>query len=301
MSASDLPTGSVDVGTASRREDPGMRRNTIHRSAVIGPGVRLRIRNTIRPYAVVTGQVELGDDNWIGPFASIGTPAQIRGGPRPDWDSHTLFGIRIGSRNVIREHVTLANSVHLGGHTWIGRGANLGLGLQVLQRTAIGAGVMIGMNATVTRPIPPFALAVGSPARVRSANTRGMERVAFDPAVMEDSIGERRAEAPRIAVHAPSPPERSRSLRGSFARMPSNKRRAQTNSPARIANPPITNGHPGMSGKNHPIRPSTSANTPTATIPIRITRWRSFGLCMETHCHIFVTKSELSHPEHCSR
>ena len=68
MSASDLPTGSVDVGTASRREDPGMRRNTIHRSAVIGPGVRLRIRNTIRPYAVVTGQVELGDDTclWFG-------------------------------------------------------------------------------------------------------------------------------------------------------------------------------------------------------------------------------------------
>ena len=123
-------------------------------------------------------------------------------------------------------------------------------------------------------------------------------RVAFDLAVMEDLTGGRRAEAPRIAVHAPSPPERSRSLRGSFARMPSNKRRAQTNSPARIANPPITNGHPGMSGKNHPIRPSTSANTPTATIPIRITRWRSFGLCMETHCHIFVTKSELSHPEH---
>ena len=196
-----------------------MQGNTVHPTAVVGDHVRMGAGNTIGPYAVVVGSVELGDDNWIGPFASIGTPAQMRGGPHPDWTSHTPHGIRIGGNNVIREHVTihegterttfvgdscylmtgshiphdaiiedqvtLANSVHLGGHTWIGQGANLGLGVQVHQRSAIGAGVMIGMNSTVTRHIPPFALAVGSPARIRSANHRGLERTGIAEEVIE--------------------------------------------------------------------------------------------------------------------
>jgi UDP-N-acetylglucosamine acyltransferase len=185
--------------------------NTVHPTAVIGDHVQIGIGNTIGPYTVIVGRVQLGDDNWIGPFATIGTPAQMRGGPHPDWKSHAEHGIGIGSRNVIRENVTihegterttfvgddcylmagshvphdaiiedrvtLANAVHIGGHTWIGQGANLGLGVQVHQRTAIGAEAMIGMNATVTRHIPPFALVVGSPARIRRANTRGMERL----------------------------------------------------------------------------------------------------------------------------
>ena len=195
-----------------------MQGNTVHPTAVVGDHVRMGVGNTIGPYAVVVGCVELGDNNWIGPFVSIGTPAQMRGGPHPAWNSHTSHGIRIGSNNVIREHatihegtkkttfvgdscyfmtgshiphdaiiedeVTLANSVHLGGHSWIGKGANLGLGVQVHQRSALGAGVMIGMNSTVTRHIPPFALAVGSPARIRSANTRGLERLEVAPDVI---------------------------------------------------------------------------------------------------------------------
>jgi UDP-N-acetylglucosamine acyltransferase len=35
---------------------------------------------------------------------------------------------------------------------------------------------MIGMGSVVTRSVPPFALAYGSPARVRGANEVGMRR-----------------------------------------------------------------------------------------------------------------------------
>lgn len=193
--------------------------NRIHPTAIIADTVTLGEGNTIGPYAIIAGTVRMGNGNWVGPHASIGTPAQMRGGPHPAWDETDEHGIDIGSGNVIREAatihsgserttfvgdncylmtgshvphdaiisdgVTLANNVHLGGHTWIGEQANLGLGVQVHQRSTIGGGAMIGMNATVTRPIPPFSLAVGTPARVRGANVRGLERLGLDPLTVE--------------------------------------------------------------------------------------------------------------------
>lgn len=192
--------------------------NRIHPRAFVGPHVMLGTGNTIGPFAVVAGNTTIGDDNWIGPGATVGTPAQMKGGVHGAWDEGGPFGIQIGSGNVIREHATvhegterttfvgdqcylmtgahiphdahiengviLANSVHLGGHTWVGEGANLGLAVVVHQRTAVGAGAMIGMNSTVTKDIPPFALAIGSPARIRKANTVGLERLGIDSALI---------------------------------------------------------------------------------------------------------------------
>ena len=191
--------------------------NQIHPTAVIGPEVKIGTGNTVGPYAVILGNTEIGDDNWIGPHVAIGTPAQIRGGEHPIlWDGKSNEGrVRIGGRNVIREFstvhagssvttsvgddcyimtkahvphdcvigngVTLSNSVDLGGHIIILDGANVGLGAVVHQRLVIGERAMVGMGSVVTKNIPPYATAFGSPAVVRSANKVGMERAGLSP------------------------------------------------------------------------------------------------------------------------
>jgi UDP-N-acetylglucosamine acyltransferase len=66
--------------------------------------------------------------------------------------------------------------VLLAGHVRVGNAANLGLGASVHQGRYVGAGVMLGMSSVVTRDIPPFAKAYGSPARVVGANVVGMRR-----------------------------------------------------------------------------------------------------------------------------
>jgi UDP-N-acetylglucosamine acyltransferase len=194
--------------------------NVIHPSAVIGPGVDIGTGNTIGPYAVVLGPTRLGSGNWIGPHVCIGTPAQIRGGAHgAGWaTADDGNGVVIGNGNVIREfatihqpteaatvigddcylmayahvphdarlgdRVTMANSTQVGGHTVIGRDATLGLGVTVHQRRWIGAGSIVGMGSVVTRDVPPFAVATGSPARMTGVNAIGMQRQDYDDAVI---------------------------------------------------------------------------------------------------------------------
>ncbi len=218
--------------------------NTVHPTAVISPDVVLGVGNTIGPFAVIEGPVTIGDDNWIGAGVVIGCPPEVRSFPHPReaGDDHG-GGVVIGSRNTIREYaqihqgwkaqtrlgddafimnqvyvahdcvlgdgVTLASSVLLAGHVHVGDGANLGLGTSVHQFRSIGRGSMIGMGSIVTRDLPPYAKAFGSPAIVRGANVIGMERsgvaqgvidalrelydagadaAAFDPAAIEGLV-----------------------------------------------------------------------------------------------------------------
>lgn len=187
--------------------------NDIHPTVVMQGDVRFGTGNTIGPNAVIYGPVVIGDDNWIGAGVIIGAPPEVRAftHPRGDQAQSVSRGVRIGDRNVIREYaqvhggwnattvvgddafimnqvyvahdcrldddVTLASSVLLAGHVHVGEHANLGLGTAVHQGRYIGRGAMIGMSSVVTRDIPPFAKAYGSPARIASANAVGMRRL----------------------------------------------------------------------------------------------------------------------------
>jgi UDP-N-acetylglucosamine acyltransferase len=70
----------------------------------------------------------------------------------------------------------MASGVLLGGHVVVGDRANLGLGTVVHQRRVIGPDAMVGMGSVVTRDLPPFARAFGTPARVHGVNAVGMGR-----------------------------------------------------------------------------------------------------------------------------
>jgi UDP-N-acetylglucosamine acyltransferase len=174
--------------------------------------VELGDDNVVGPHAVILGPTCIGSGNWIAPGAIIGGPPEMADLHHPAaWDGELVGdGVHIGDRNVIREHVVvhapaegrtrigsdcylmnkvyvahdahvedrvvMAASVLMGGHCRIGAGANLGLGAVVHQRLVVGPGSMVGMGAVVTRPVPPFALSYGNPARVRGVNAVGMGR-----------------------------------------------------------------------------------------------------------------------------
>ncbi|MGI8682211.1 MAG: acyl-ACP--UDP-N- acetylglucosamine O-acyltransferase [Mycobacteriales bacterium] len=189
--------------------------NRVHPTALIGAGVDLGDGNVVGPYAVLLGPAIVGDANWFGPHVVVGTPGEIRGIDHgaawfPEDADRVGTGVRIGDRNVLREYttvhqghyavtaigddcyvmnkgyvghddvivdsVTMASSVTLGGHVHVGAGANLGMGATVHQRRVVGPGAMVGMGAVVTRDVPPYALAHGTPCRVRGVNRAAIER-----------------------------------------------------------------------------------------------------------------------------
>ncbi|EYR64771.1 acyl-ACP--UDP-N- acetylglucosamine O-acyltransferase [Actinotalea ferrariae CF5-4] len=216
--------------------------NEIHPSAVVAQDVRMGRGNVIGPNAVLFGPLTLGDENWIGPGVVLGTPPEVRGVEHTaQWARPSDGpGVRIGSRNVIREYATvhagwqddtvigddcfimnkvyvahdcrvhdgatLASSVTLGGHVVIGARANLGMSAVVHQRRLVGPGAMVGMGAVVTRDVPPWAKAYGNPARVRGGNVVGMERVgtaAEDAATIDRSYRDAERALPPAPADVP--------------------------------------------------------------------------------------------------
>ena len=180
--------------------------NIIHPTAIIDSTVKIGGNNTIGPYCVIGPNVEIGDCNHIVSHVSIGAPAQHRETFR---DTSTVV---IGCDNVIREFVTihasttghtrvgsgcylmacshvshdtvledgvtLANNVLLGGKSYVMKGANLGLGAVVHQRSCIGSWSMLGMGCVITKSmgVLPGYIYVGNPSRQLKKNTVGLER-----------------------------------------------------------------------------------------------------------------------------
>ncbi len=97
-------------------------------------------RNTI---VSIKGQCCIGDFTLIGPFVQITD------------NNHS-----IKRNNLIKYQLSSIENVDIGEDCWIGSGA------KILAGVTIGNGAVIGANAVVTHDIPPFAIAVGVPARV---------------------------------------------------------------------------------------------------------------------------------------
>ncbi len=133
-------------------------------------GAVLEIGNrcTIQNYAFFqltkpNPKVIIGNDTVIGRHCMITAKHLIRIG------NNVLMGAYvqvidhnhgIKRQTVVREQVAEIGEVIIEDDVWIGAGA------KILSGVSIGNGAVIGANAVVTCDIPPYAIAVGVPARV---------------------------------------------------------------------------------------------------------------------------------------
>lgn len=189
--------------------------NRIHPTAILDGGVTLGANNVVLPYTILTGPLDIGDDNIIGPHTVIGSPGQDTRNPRYDSSrSH----VRIGSRNIIREHVAIqkpcygditsigddtyimhnAHIAHdtriedkavvtvgvvLAGLVHVLEGASLGLGCLLHQHCVVGQYAMAAMGAVVTKNIRPFSRYI--PGQPTSVNLYAVRKFGFE-ALEED-------------------------------------------------------------------------------------------------------------------
>lgn len=91
----------------------------------------------------------------IMPYAQIGRACKIN------------VGAVVHHEAVIHDFVTLAPGVQVLGNVMIGKGAYLGAGSVVRQRSRIGEGAVVGAGAVVVHDVPPGATVVGVPASRR--------------------------------------------------------------------------------------------------------------------------------------
>ncbi|MBQ4051031.1 MAG: hypothetical protein IJD13_05325, partial [Oscillospiraceae bacterium] len=115
---------------------------------------------------------ERADDGYItvGDHVYIGTGTTLFG----------HVGLEIGEHVLMAQNITLTPYSHIfedpsrpiieqGGHTrkvTIGRDVYVGMGVTIMYTGDIGEGSIIGAGSVVVKPIPPYSVAVGDPAKV---------------------------------------------------------------------------------------------------------------------------------------
>ncbi|MBM3768791.1 MAG: acyl-ACP--UDP-N-acetylglucosamine O-acyltransferase [Acidobacteria bacterium] len=207
----------------------------IHPTAIIDPAARIDGAAIVGPYCVIGAEVEIGartelkahvycegptwigEDNIVYPYASIGVASQDLKYHGERAETH------IGSRNKIREFVTihrgteggglktavgddnllmaythiahdahvgsrcvLANGVTLAGHVTIGDWAVIGAFSGVHQFCRVGRHSMIGGYSVITQDVMPFATIVTPrDAKAFGANATGLERRGFSSETIE--------------------------------------------------------------------------------------------------------------------
>jgi UDP-N-acetylglucosamine acyltransferase len=184
---------------------------------VIGADVHIGARSVLKAHIYMEGPLEIGEDNTFYPYASIGVA------PQDLKYKGERSSTKIGSRNRIREFVTIhrgteaggmltsigddnllmayvhvAHDTSIGSNTMIGHAATLGGHVQVgdwawvsaasgvHQFCRIGRHAIVGGYSVVTQDVLPFSTTV-SPreTKVFGANATGLERRGFSAETIE--------------------------------------------------------------------------------------------------------------------
>ncbi|MBL8089817.1 MAG: acyltransferase, partial [Anaerolineales bacterium] len=153
------------------------------KNVIIGDNVslggKLYIRMRKNGRILIKNGASFGTDVWL----VTANEAEFIIGENSALSSYSIFngghGITIGSDCVFAGFVYVNSSEHhskrdqiirkqgyYGSPVFIGNDVWLGGHVTVTQGVTIGDGAVIGANAVVTKDIPPYAIAVGSPAKV---------------------------------------------------------------------------------------------------------------------------------------
>ena len=175
--------------------------------SIIGPNVEIGEGTEIQSHVNITGNTIIGNDTKIFPFASVGT------NPQDLKYKGEETKLKIGSNNIIREHVTInigtdggggitkignnnlimigahiahdcivgnnvviANSAAIAGHAKISDDVIIGGNCGIQQFTRIGRMAMIGGMSGVSRDVIPYGLSFGNRNYLEGINLIGLRR-----------------------------------------------------------------------------------------------------------------------------
>ena len=177
--------------------------------AMVGPNAKIGDGTEVMHHATVEGRVAIGKENTIFPYALIGGLTHdlkyeggdpgLEIGDRNTFREYVTAHVataendftRIGSDNVflayshvahdcqIGDHLVMSSHSALGGHVEVEDHVNVGWGAGVHQFCRLGRYSMVSACSKLVQDVPPFMLADGSPAEVRSINKLALERAGF--------------------------------------------------------------------------------------------------------------------------
>lgn len=212
----------------------------IHGTAIVSPETELGSDIEIGPFSIINEHVRIGDRTIIGPhvqidrWTTIGEDCQVFfgstiGNPSKDlkYKGDRSY-VKIGSRNVLREYVSvsrattaegstiigndnlmmnwvniahdsivgnrtiMANFATLGGHVTVEDDVRIGAHAALHPSICVGKMAMVGACSKFVQDVPPFTVADGHPAAVRGLNLVGIRTSKINPlsALSSDTINQ---------------------------------------------------------------------------------------------------------------
>ena len=126
----------------------------------------------------------VGDGNTFREFVTVHRGTTAESSTRIGNRGYFLAYVHVAHDCTVGDEVIFSNNGTLAGHVEVGDFAILGGLTAVHQFCRIGAHAMTGGCSKIVQDVPPFMLADGNPAKVRSYNKVGMERRGFDAQTM---------------------------------------------------------------------------------------------------------------------
>ena len=141
----------------------------VENGAQIGIGTRVWAFAHVLPGAVIGKDCNLNDGVFIENDVVIGNRVTIKCGVQV-WDGVTLEDdVFVGPNATFTNDPFPRSKQYLEkfARTLVRRGASIGANATILPGITIGANALVGAGAVVTRDVPPNAIVVGNPARIR--------------------------------------------------------------------------------------------------------------------------------------
>jgi UDP-N-acetylglucosamine acyltransferase len=152
----------------------------IHKGAVLGTDPQ------DLKYAGEETRLEIGDRTVIREYATLNRGTSALGYTSVGDDCLLMAYTHVAHDCQLGNHVILSNSVNMGGHVLIGDWAIVGGLTPIHQFVRIGQHAFVGGLSRVSKDIPPYVKAAGSPVQLYGLNSVGLQRRGFSEEVRRE-------------------------------------------------------------------------------------------------------------------
>lgn len=158
-------------------------RAVVEDGANLGAGTSVWHFSHVRAGSTIGKNCILGRGVYIDIGVKIGDDCKLQNG------AMVYHGVNIGDGVFVGPHVVFTNDMRPRAHLWsddrlestfVKDGVSIGANATIRCGITLGEWCMIAAGSVVTRDVPPHALMVGSPARIRGWVTKSGERLKID-------------------------------------------------------------------------------------------------------------------------